>query len=218
MALFMVLFSISSVNMSKFEALQQSLQDAFSGKILPGGKSIQQTGADSELGPAGRDPADPGDPGDDAAARRGRIRARPAAKENEDFKSLKQQIDAYAKAHGLDDKLQTTVARRGLVVRLLTDKVLFDPGVAAWSSRPSILGEVSHAISIDKIHPIMVEGHTDSVPSRGPSSRATGAVQGAGLGGRALHDQRRYRQVPARRGGVRVPLSGRLQCHGGRAI
>ena len=36
-ALFMVLFSISSVNKSKFETLQHSLQDAFSGRILPGG-------------------------------------------------------------------------------------------------------------------------------------------------------------------------------------
>src|ERR1700710_1169125 len=43
-ALFMVLFSISSVNKSKFESLQQSLQDAFSGRILPGGRSIKQAG------------------------------------------------------------------------------------------------------------------------------------------------------------------------------
>ena len=32
--LFMVLFAISSVNTSKFEALQHALQDAFSGRIL----------------------------------------------------------------------------------------------------------------------------------------------------------------------------------------
>ena len=38
--LFMVLFSISSVNTSKFEALQKSLQDAFSGAVLDGGKAM----------------------------------------------------------------------------------------------------------------------------------------------------------------------------------
>ena len=37
--LFMVLFAISSVNTSKFEALQKSLQDAFSGAVLSGGKA-----------------------------------------------------------------------------------------------------------------------------------------------------------------------------------
>src|ERR1700751_5821603 len=43
MALFMVLFAISSVNTSKFESLQKSLADAFSGRIL-GGNSIKETG------------------------------------------------------------------------------------------------------------------------------------------------------------------------------
>src|SRR3954453_15669045 len=43
-ALFMVLFSISSVNTSKLTALQKSLQDAFSGAVLSGGKAIMETG------------------------------------------------------------------------------------------------------------------------------------------------------------------------------
>src|SRR5919198_1420008 len=44
MALFMVLFSISSVNISKYVTLQHSLQDAFSGRILPGGKALKESG------------------------------------------------------------------------------------------------------------------------------------------------------------------------------
>src|SRR4051812_35320151 len=47
-ALFMVLFSISSVNTSKLTALQKSLQDAFSGAVMSGGKSIMQTGETQE--------------------------------------------------------------------------------------------------------------------------------------------------------------------------
>src|SRR5579871_4131250 len=47
MALFMVLFSISSVNISKYVTLQQSLKAAFSGSILSGGRSILQSGASS---------------------------------------------------------------------------------------------------------------------------------------------------------------------------
>ena len=43
--LFMVLFSISSVNTSKFEELQKSLHDAFSGAILSGGKSMLNSGS-----------------------------------------------------------------------------------------------------------------------------------------------------------------------------
>src|SRR3954452_9396019 len=46
MALFMVLFSITSVNKSKLEILSKTLQEAFSGKVLPGGEAIRSTGAD----------------------------------------------------------------------------------------------------------------------------------------------------------------------------
>src|SRR3954454_23242235 len=50
-ALFMVLFSISSVNTSKFEELQKSLHDAFSGAILPGGKSMLNSGSSDSANP-----------------------------------------------------------------------------------------------------------------------------------------------------------------------
>ncbi len=46
--LFMVLFAISSVNTSKFEALQRSLKDAFSGAVLDGGKSMLSSGSDQD--------------------------------------------------------------------------------------------------------------------------------------------------------------------------
>ena len=44
LALFVVLFAISSVNVSKVKALQQSLRDAFSGKVMSGGEAIMTTG------------------------------------------------------------------------------------------------------------------------------------------------------------------------------
>src|SRR6201989_677995 len=46
-ALFMVLYSISSVNISKYQTLQQSLKAAFSGSILSGGRAIMQSGSES---------------------------------------------------------------------------------------------------------------------------------------------------------------------------
>src|SRR5256885_10657807 len=107
MALFMVLFSISSVNTSKFESLQRAMQDAFSGKILSGGKSIEQTGADTD---SSRPAATPPIPAIQAITQQlaDAKTSTAAAKENEDFKALKQQIDAYAREHNMSDKLQTT--------------------------------------------------------------------------------------------------------------
>jgi chemotaxis protein MotB len=165
MALFMVLFSISSVNTSKYTELQKSLQDAFSGRILSGGKSIANSGSD------GKSPSDQASPaivpikpqvGEKSTS------SQEAQKTQSEFQRIKRQIDSYAKAHGLAKQLQTVVVRRGLVVRLLTDGVVFDPGQATLKppAYPVLTG-VAHAINIDKTHPIMVEGHTDSVPISG---------------------------------------------------
>ena len=161
MALFMVLFSISSVNTSKFESLQRAMQDAFSGKILSGGESIQQTGAQTD---AQRPAATPPIPAIQAITQQlsAAKQSKAAAKENEDFKSLKQQIDAYAKDHGLSDKLETTVARRGLVIRLLTDNVLFNSGSATLNPAATpLLDRISSLLRTEFDHPIVVEGHTD---------------------------------------------------------
>ena len=82
MALFMVLFSISSVNVSKFVTLQRSLQDAFSGRILPGGRALQESGGSDDLAQGGRHAADPAtavtaDGAGGQGRRQGRRRPRP---------------------------------------------------------------------------------------------------------------------------------------------
>src|SRR5205085_11007881 len=92
MALFMVLFSISSVNTSKYTELQKSLQDAFSGKILTGGKAIENSGSDgkspSDQATAAIVPIKPQD---------GQTRTNSnKAKEDKEVNRSKAQLDAYA--------------------------------------------------------------------------------------------------------------------------
>jgi chemotaxis protein MotB len=164
MALFMVLFSISSVNTSKYSELQKSLQDAFSGKILSGGKEVLNSGSrgktpDPTATPA-IEPIKPQVGSTSTQAQR--------LKDDKEFKKIKREIDSYARKHGLSKQLQTVIAKRGLVVRLLTDRVVFDPGQAALKPPAvPVLSGVAHALQIDKTHPIMVEGHTDNVPISG---------------------------------------------------
>src|SRR3954462_10760013 len=126
--LFMVLFSITSVNKAKLEVLSKTLQEALSGKVLPGGESIRSTGADPKS--ISSPTVAPNIPAittivskTDTAAT-----AAPKAKEQEDFRRLKEQIDSYAAQKGVQDKVETVIAQRGLVIRLLTDRVLFDSG------------------------------------------------------------------------------------------
>ena len=104
-ALFMVLFSISSVNTSKYEELQKSLHDAFSGAILSGGKSVMTTGSDaSETKQASPKPPLPAlrpvtslnttQPKNADEAQKA------AQKEENDFRALKRRIDNLSEEAG----------------------------------------------------------------------------------------------------------------------
>ncbi len=166
MALFIVLFAISSVNVSKLKTLQQSLKDAFSGRVLDGGEAIMETGnsvvvrqLNSESSIVPRTPSI-GQP-----AEAGARRALAARREEDDLQRIKRLLDAYAAAHGFRDSVETVVTRRGLVVRLLTDRVLFDSGLAELKAGGMpLLTQIGTLLTVDRRHPILVEGHTDDVP------------------------------------------------------
>jgi chemotaxis protein MotB len=176
MALFMVLFSISSVNISKYVTLQHSLQDAFSGRILPGGRALAQAGGSttdphlSDTPPAAtKSPMTSNDNTASAQAQgqaQAQAQAVAAAKaEQADFKALKARVDAYVKRHGLATRVSTLITRDGLVIRLLTDRLLFASGSAAVqpAGRP-LLAKVGQLLRAENQHEIRVRGYTDPVP------------------------------------------------------
>jgi chemotaxis protein MotB len=167
MALFMVLFSIANVNKAKVEALSRSLNDAFSGKILPGGKAIQETGSKEDPGTPSPTPPIPAitplvgqasEAQDQQAVKR----------EQDEFQKIKREVDKYAKDHGLQSKVETTITQRGLVIRLLTDQVLFDSGQAELKPQSApVLARVAKLLNIGADHDVAVEGHTDNIPIAG---------------------------------------------------
>jgi chemotaxis protein MotB len=184
MALFMVLFSISSVNISKYQVLQHSLRAAFSGNVLPGGKSIAQQGAtnSSSHAPSSSDAASlvpltalgsrlenssatHGFSGAASSATSAPQQAAAAQAEANEFAHIKQVLDRYAASHGFSKSVSTSIERRGLVIRVLTDDLLFASGKASLSSRATgLLDEIGALLNIDQAHPISVEGNTDDVP------------------------------------------------------
>jgi chemotaxis protein MotB len=192
MALFMVLFSISSVNISKVQVLQKSLRAAFSGDILPGGKAIAKPGATANASHApsaidvqaivpvtansastlqsgsshGSQSASTTAAASASAASTPTTEA--AAQQASVFAQIKRQLDAYAKSHGFGSKVQTSIEARGLVIRVLTDDLLFASGQADLSGRSTaLLDEISGLLSLADQHPIDVEGNTDNVPIHG---------------------------------------------------
>jgi chemotaxis protein MotB len=181
LALFVVLFSISSVNVSKFVSLQESLKAAFSGSILSGGSSILESGADSTshnspnntivpaivpLTPTIPKPTDAGAEASQAQVTALLKEAQNASQEQSDFVALEHRINAYAKAHGWANQVKAQIEQQGLVVTVLTDNLLFASGSDTLdpASYP-LLTEMGTLINLDKDdHPVVVEGYTDDVP------------------------------------------------------
>jgi chemotaxis protein MotB len=195
-ALFMVLFSISSVNISKYQVLQQSLKAAFSGSILPGGRAILQSGSESTAAhtpatavvpsivplmptPTSRSSSSTGSANAFTSARSAAA-AQPmtsaqlqaalnsmgaSISEQDELVGLQRQLNAYAKSHGFGNQVQAIINRQGLVIQVLTDKLLFLSGQATLQSAGlPLLNEVAQLLNVDKTHPITVEGYTDNVP------------------------------------------------------
>jgi chemotaxis protein MotB len=198
-AVFVVLFAISSTNVSKIKALEQSLQEAFSGPVFSGGKAMIQTG-DTSSDDTKSSPSPPlpsltpvqavtqaiQDAKNDssASAASQAAEARQAAAEEKGFEDLKAKIDRLVAAAGLDDKVSTTVSLRGLKVRLLTDKLFFASGSASINPQAvPTLEKIGHIIAAEREHPVEVEGHTDTHPiatSQYPSNwQLSGARAGA---------------------------------------
>ncbi|MCW3015786.1 MAG: OmpA family protein [Solirubrobacterales bacterium] len=167
-ALFMVLFSISSVNTSKYEGLQRSLKDAFSGRVLPGGTSVASAGGAATdnrvIAPPRSTSPQPQLGGRADAGTKAQLAAQ-AQTEAESFRRLKRQIDAFAVKTGIAGQVSTRVSREGLHIRVLTDKLLFDSGSAAPKAASfRLLAKLGSILAAERRHRVIVEGHTDSVP------------------------------------------------------
>ena len=175
MALFMVLFSISSVNISKYQTLQESLKAAFSGSVLSGGRSIIQAGSASTSAHAAATadvpsivPLSPTSPNPQnqfaTQVANAQKSASESLKEQAALQQLKLRMDAYAQSHGFGQDAQSIIERRGLVVRV-SDNILFSSGEATLHPAGlPLLNEVAQLLNLDRSNPITVEGHTDNVP------------------------------------------------------
>jgi chemotaxis protein MotB len=186
---FMVLFAISSVNTSKFEALQKSMKDAFSGAVLDGGSAMMQSGSsasENEM-PSPEPPLPALKPItaiNDTSAMTKAEKDAAARREEQEFRALKRRIDKLARQAGVRGQVKTTVRRHGLVVQLLTDKVFFDSGEAVLKpGARKLVGKIGAIVRDERRHPVVVAGHTDSQPiasSHFPSNwELSGARAGA---------------------------------------
>jgi chemotaxis protein MotB len=181
MALFMVLYAMSMVNKTKFEALRLTLKQSFSSAILTGGTSVLDHGAVSssqtqqQSDITGKDTPVPDAfaPAPISAATHARtIQAKTAAgarqaelKQENQLDTAKAKVDAAIRAAHLESSAKAFIdPRRGLVIRLVTDDVLF--GLGSYTLRPEAGPLLTHiAKAIEPLPNVVhVEGYTDTLP------------------------------------------------------
>ncbi|MBV8259168.1 MAG: flagellar motor protein MotB [Actinobacteria bacterium] len=161
MALFIIMWAISMVNKTKFDELRVSLREAFTHeKVLNGQTSVFNNNGASENTPIAIVPRDP------ASTVARQIDKIQSEQEQRNLQHLQQQLQQYAIAHGLSGELRTAIDERGLVIRLLTDKLLFPSGSAVLETKAvPLLDKVAQAIDGTTLtNPVRVEGNTDDVP------------------------------------------------------
>lgn len=165
MVLFIVLFAIGQTDLKKFELLKHSLSNSLGGqaKVLSGGSGALDGQLSSLAGLNLPGPIGGPNAAAEALAEKQHAAA-VAAAEQSALTKVEETIQSALAAHGLDKAVSFKLEGRGLVVTVVTDKVLFDVGSATL--RPE-----GHAV-LDAMAPslralpneIAIEGHTDDTP------------------------------------------------------
>ncbi|TXR55077.1 OmpA/MotB family protein [Quadrisphaera setariae] len=200
MALFLVLFAMSSIDVKKFEELRTSLAQGFGNEALPqtGGSGINDGSTDSAIDNKPTSPMVIMDapPASSTSNQSSTSVAGPAAGtgagdelaarvEAARLKGLQDQvIDALA-AKGLQDAVKTTITERGLEIRVVANDIFFANASADIQPRGLQVLDAIGPVLAHEQGGISVEGHANHLQLKGgpyannwllSSARATSVV------------------------------------------
>ena len=135
LALFIILFSISTINKVKYQALVHDVSGGFNSEYAinnppNGGQTGEKTGQSGDA----------------------------------NLQKVQQKIAAYVKQQHLEQNVQTRIDRRGLVITILSDKAQYDSGSADLKPFLLPLLDQLKAPLAKTHNDIRVEGNTDNVP------------------------------------------------------
>ncbi|WP_341280418.1 flagellar motor protein MotB [Paenibacillus sp. FSL H8-0537] len=166
LALFIVLYSMNSVDVKKFQEMSNAFNIAFTGgtglltdpaAITTGDQRETQkpSPSDSTQKPAAGD-----EEKDDAQKRREEL----IKQEQEDLEKLKKQIDDYIKKNGLTSDLETKLNQSQLMITI-SDEALFASGSSEVKEDSRELAtSIATMLQQYPDYEIIVSGHTDNKP------------------------------------------------------
>lgn len=182
MAMFIALFAMSSVDLDKFKELSIGFNEALGGGELSTGVFDPTDGGAGPLDGQGSGLTERvgGEIGPDRQPQSNSVLAQlldqyqteqVRQSERESFHDVQQRIEAAAEQGGFVGDLDVRVEERGLVVTVITDRVLFDSGSADLRPEGDELLRVIAEALAPLTNPIIVEGHTDPDPISLSTSR-----------------------------------------------
>ncbi len=153
LALFIVLFAMSEVDVRKFERLAYIFQSEFmSGSgVIDDGETIisEETSEDIEAGKEDEEVDEITDEG---------------LQEYEKLLAMQERIEEYIALNSLTDTLGTKLTGEGLLITVRTD-ITFDTGSAKVKPQgEEIAKEIANLLQTDSPHEIVVNGHADDRP------------------------------------------------------
>ena len=175
MAMFIALFAMSTVDVTKFKAFAIGFNEALGGGKLDAGiggsgkATSPVVGQGNGNGPFSGGTLTPSESTVDANQLQQILSAvasnkAQSAAQHQTLQDLQQQITSAANRLGLGEDVHTKQLNNGLQVTLLTDQVLFQSGKAQLQPQGlSLLGVIGEVLkSVD--NSIEINGYTDSVP------------------------------------------------------
>jgi chemotaxis protein MotB len=148
LALFIVLFSMSSVDAVKFKEMSRALNSSFEGGtgVFEYPSAIPPQNNPVTLNKEEQQEA--------------------ANAEKKSLQEIQQKVNEYIKSRDLTGELKTSLTDEGLLITIL-DNVLFDSGIAEVRPNDQQLAkEISQLLVMDTPKHVIISGHTDNVPIR----------------------------------------------------
>lgn len=165
LALFIVLYAASSVNVSKLEELSEAFKSAFSSGISILDKSAAIESETDDLGKRQRqERADTNKNQESMTRTEQSARQTLAKQEQENLEKLKKQLDQYIKKGGLSSQLETNLNQSQLMITI-RDNALFPSGTADVKPEARKLAvAIGNMLKAYPDYEIIVSGHTDNQP------------------------------------------------------
>ncbi|HLR40987.1 MAG TPA: flagellar motor protein MotS [Virgibacillus sp.] len=153
---FILLFSMSQIDLAKFEAISESFNNKsilnYSSSAVPSKSPAEGKGHLEKI---------PNE--SDMAVLKNETEDKSEENQDESLDRLLHDVKTYLNDHDLNDAISANRTQRGVVL-VLQERILFDAGEAAiLDSGKSFLGEIGGLLS-EMPNNVQVEGHTDNRP------------------------------------------------------